>query len=142
MTRTTIQFIAAAFVLLAAYMPAGMAQEPLMSAEVQAWFIALTKVNHPGFEKIIAQGTLIELRDLGITQSREEFLASLDEWEDATKGAILLLQVVSSNDGVDIIDVCYRFESNEQLNRETYSYAEGKITHVVQEMLGDKCEGF
>ena len=116
--------------------------EPEMSAEVQAWFVALTKVTHPGFKKLIAEGAKIELRDLGIIQTRQEFLDSLDEWEDATKGAILLTQIISSKDGIDIVRVCYRFENNEQLNRETYYYADGKITSVIQELISKKCEGF
>ncbi len=116
--------------------------EPAMSSEVQAWFVALTKVTHPGFKKLIAENAKIELRDLGITQTRQEFLDSLDEWEDATKGAILLTQMVSSKDGIDIVRVCYRFENNEQLNRETYHYAGGKITSVIQELISKECEGF
>ena len=116
--------------------------EPEMSGEVQAWFVALTKVTHPGFKKLIAEDAKIELRDLGIIQTRQEFLDSLDEWEDATKGAILLTQMVLSKDGTDIVRVCYRFENNEQLNRETYHYADGKITSVIQELIGKECEGF
>ncbi len=113
--------------------------EPEMSAEVQAWFVALTKVTHPGFKKLIAEDAKIELRDLGIIQTRQEFLDSLDEWEDATKGAILLTQMISSQDGVDIVRVCYRFKNNEQLNRETYHYTDGKITSVIQELIGKEC---
>ena len=116
--------------------------EPEMSAEVQAWFVALTKVTHPGFKKLIAEDAKIELRDLGIIQTRQEFLDSLDEWEDATKGAILLTQMISSKDGTDIVRVCYRFKNNEQLNRETYQYTDGKITSVIQELIGKECEGF
>ena len=118
------------------------AKEPEMSAEVRAWFVALTKVTHPGFKKLIDEDAKIELRDLGIIQTRQEFLDSLDEWEDATKGAILLTQMISSREGTDIVRVCYRFENNEQLNRETYQYADGKITSVVQELISKECEGF
>ncbi len=116
--------------------------EPEMSPEVQAWFVALTKVNHPRFKDVIAEDAKIELRDLGITQTRQEFLDSLEEWDDATKGAILLTQMISSKNGTDVLEVCYRFENNEQLNRETYKYANGKITSVVQELIGTKCTGF
>lgn len=142
MTRAIFRFITAAIFMVV--MPSALlsAQESQMAPEVQAWFVALTKVNHPGFKKLIAEDIKIELRDLDIVQTREEFLGSLDEWEDATKGAILLTQLLSSKDGVDILEVCYRFESNEQLNRETYSYADGKITSVVQELIGTECKGF
>jgi hypothetical protein len=140
--RLIIVFIA----ITMAQLPSSFAQEtvnePTMSAEVQAWFVALTKVAHPGFNKLIAEDAKIELRDLGIIQTRQEFLDSLDEWEDATKGAILLTQMVSSENGMDIVRVCYRFENNEQLNRETYHYAAGKITLVIQELISSECEGF
>jgi hypothetical protein len=118
------------------------AEEPQMSPEVQAWFVALTKVNHPGFKKLIAEGTKIELRDLGIVQTREEFLDSLDEWDEATKDAILMTQLLSSKDGTDILEVCYRFKNNEQLNRETYTYSDSLITSVIQELIGTECKGF
>ncbi len=118
------------------------AKEPAMSAEVQAWYVALTKVNHPHFKSLIAEDAKIELRDLGITQTRDEFLGSLDEWEDASKGAIILTYVISSKPGKDVVEVCYRFENNEQLIREMFDYADGKITHVVQEQIATKCAGF
>ena len=113
-----------------------------MSIEVRAWYVALTKVTHPGFKKLISEDAKIELRDLGIVQTRQEFLDSLDEWEDATKGAIILTQMVSSENGKDVVEVCYRFKNNEQLIRESFAYAEGKITSVIQELIATKCEGF
>lgn len=146
MIRNTFRptILAALFVLMQIF--AATAQEtaktPEMSAEVQAWFVALTKVNHPRFKKIIAEDAKIELRDLGIVQTRQEFLDSLGEWDDATKDAILLTQMISSKNGQDVLEVCYRFKNNEQLNRETYKYADGKITSVVQELVGTKCTGF
>ena len=131
-----------AIALIPHYYAQDAVNEPEMSGEVQAWFVALTKVTHPGFKKLIAEGAKIELRDIGIIQTRQEFLDSLDEWEDTTKGAILLTQMISSKDGTDIVRVCYRFENNEQLNRETYHYADGKITSVIQELISKECEGF
>ncbi len=142
MTRSIQSIITAAILLLIMQVQSLSAQEPQMSPEVRAWFVALTKVRHPGFKKLIREDAKIELRDLGIIQTREEFLNSLDEWNDATKGAILLTQMVSSQNGVDILNVCYRFENNEQLNRETYSYANGQIISVIQELIGTKCKGF
>lgn len=144
--QKTFRLIIVGIALAVVQMPHSFAQdavsEPEMSGEVQAWFVALTKVTHPGFKKLIAEDAKIELRDLGIIQTRQEFLDSLGEWEDATKGAILLTQMVSSKDGTDIVRVCYRFENNEQLNRETYYYADGKITSVIQELISKECEGF
>lgn len=140
--RLIIVCVALAIAPVSFSLAQGVVDEPEMSVEVQAWFVALTKVTHPGFKKLIAEDAKIELRDLGIVQTRQEFLDSLDEWEDATKGAILLTQMISSKDGTDIIRVCYRFENNEQLNRETYHYADGKITSVIQELISKECEGF
>ncbi len=113
-----------------------------MSGEVKAWFVALSKVSRPRFRELIDRNARIELKDLGIVQTREEFLDSLEQRDDATKGAILLTQVISSQDGVDIVEVCYRFDSNEQLSRETYRYLDGRITSVIQERLGTNCVGF
>lgn len=146
MIHKSFQIAYLAFVLILAQMAHSFAQqattEPVMSVEVQAWYVALTKVYHRGFNKLIDDDAKIELRDLGITQTKKEFLDSLDEWEDATKGAIILTQTVSSIEGKDVVEVCYRFESNEQLIRETFEYTDGKITHVIQELIATKCEGF
>ena len=141
-----LRLIFAVVVLAVVQVPSALAQETkselAMSAEVQAWFVALTKVTHPGFKTLIAEDAKIELRDLGVIQTRQEFLDSLDEWEDATRGAILMTQMISSKDGIDVVQVCYRFENNEQLNREIYHHADGIITSVIQELISKECKGF
>ena len=140
MTAALMRSALAALLLLAS--PAQAVEELQMSLEVREWFKALSQVSPRRFRNIISENAKIELRDLGIVQTREEFLESLDAWNDATKGAILLTQVVSSQGGIDVVEVCYRFTSNEQLNRETYTYASGRIVAVVQEKIGDACTGF
>ena len=113
-----------------------------LSPIVQRWFLALTTVDRRQFNKLLANDAKIELRDLGITQTKEEFIEALDNWEDATKGAILLTRPMTSVAGKDVIETCYRFEKNEQLNRETYYSSNDEITSIVQEYVGDKCIGF
>ncbi len=142
MSRAILRFFTTAVLLLSFQTGAYSAPVPQMSPEVRAWFVALTKVNHPHFKKLIAEGTEIRLKDLGIVQTREEFLNSLDAWEEATKGAIILTQMISSENGKDVVEVCYRFPDNEQLNRETYHYSDGLITAVTQERIGNECKGF
>ncbi len=113
-----------------------------LSPVVQRWFQALTTVDRREFNKLLAEDAKIELRDLGITQTKAEFIEALDNWEDATKGAILLTRPLTSIGGKDVIETCYRFEENEQLNRETYISSQEVITSVIQELIGDKCVGF
>ncbi len=122
--------------------PATEQAELTLSPIVQKWFVALTNVNRRAFEKLLTDNVTIELRDLGITQTKDEFIEALDSWEDATKGAILLTRPVSSEPGMDVIETCYKFENNEQLNRETYISSNGQITSVVQELIGETCTGF
>ncbi len=142
MVAKFIRFVAVVILAGAMQVQFLAAQEPQVSKEVQAWFTSLAKVNRLALKKLMAEETMVELRDLGIVQTRDEFLDSLDEWKDATKGAILLIQLVSTSPGKDVLEVCYRFENNEQLNRETYLHSNGKITSVVQELIAKECRGF
>lgn len=140
-SKLAISLIVAMIIMLGTPPKLAYAQATL-SPITQQWFVALTQVKRRAFEELLTEDAKIELRDLGITQTKEEFISALDEWERATRGAILLTHPVSSEAGKDVLEVCYRFESNEQLNRETYYSADGKITKVIQERIGAVCEGF
>lgn len=107
--------------------------------EVERWFGALGSVNRRDFEELIADGTIIVLKDLGVEQTKNEFIAALDEWEKSTRDASIVYRYESIEEGSASVLVCYRFTSNEQLNLESFTYSNGLITGSVQEFKGADC---
>ena len=107
--------------------------------EVERWFVALGGVNRSTFRNLIADNALINLKDLGIIQTKNEFIASLDEWAVATKEASLVYRYQAISDNNAVVQVCYRFKYNETLSVEKFTFSDEKITSSVQEKMGNNC---
>jgi len=107
--------------------------------EVERWFGALGSVNRRDFNELIADDTIIVLKDLGVKQSKSEFIAALDEWEKATRDANIVYRYESIDANSASVLVCYRFTSNEQLNLESFTYSNGQITGSIQEFKSVDC---
>ncbi|HSO46327.1 MAG TPA: nuclear transport factor 2 family protein [Rhizobiaceae bacterium] len=109
---------------------------------VSRWYDGLRTGDAATFGELIAEGASIELKASGIVQTRDEFIASLDDWAQlATQGQILVRPVSATPDEA-VAEVCYRFPGAERMNRETFSLAGGKVTRLVQEEAGAGCPGF
>lgn len=130
---------AAAGALVLVYSMQAFAQE--IPAPVSAWYAALKTADAKAFEALLAPDARIELKQLGVTQTREEFLESLDSWEDAVKGAEITAKPASGDTSGTTFDVCYKFPSNERLNREVFTLSGALITGQSQETLGETCAG-
>ena len=107
--------------------------------EVERWFAALGGVNRRDFRELIAEDAKIVLKDLGIEQTKDEFISALDEWSRATRNASIVYRYNNIEEGSASTFVCYRFKSNELLNLESFTYSDEKITGTVQEPKGDNC---
>jgi hypothetical protein len=117
-----------------------LAQE--LPAAVSQWFDSLRSADRKGFDTLLAENAEIDLRYLGIVQTRAEFIESLDAWGDAIKYGQVLTKPVSADGKSAVVDVCYRFPSNEKVNRESFILAGDKIVRVVQEESAQTCDGF
>ncbi len=107
--------------------------------QVERWFAALGGVNKREFEALIAEDARIVLKDLGVEQTKQEFISALAEWQRLTRGANIIYRYVSIEDDTVTVNVCYRFKSNEQLNQESFTFKGDEITGSVQEFKGDSC---
>jgi hypothetical protein len=107
--------------------------------QVERWFAALGSVNKREFEAIIAEDARIVLKDLGVEQTKQEFISALAEWQRLTRGANIIYRYVSIEENTVTVNVCYRFRSNEQLNQESFTFEDEQITGSVQEFKGDDC---
>ena len=107
--------------------------------EVERWYVALGGVNHREFRELIADDAKIVLKDLGVEQTKQEFISALEEWENATRDANIVYRYEAIADGTASVLVCYRFKSNEQLNIESFTFSNGRITGSVQDLKGTDC---
>jgi hypothetical protein len=91
---------------------------------------------------MLADDAAIDLKDLGIIQTRDEFLTSLDEWTDAIAGGTIRHKVTADTPDETRTTVCYAFADNAMLTEETFRFAKGRIMSSVQTTLADNCDGF
>lgn len=131
----TIRFLAVSAALLFSY-PAG-AQEGV----IDRWYAALLAVDRVGLTELLADDTTIRLEDLGVSQTKSEFIASMDEWEAAAAGAAIRHKVENEDGGATTVLACYDFPDNDALMRETFVVRDGRITRNTQVSVGDGCEG-
>jgi hypothetical protein len=106
------------------------------------WYSALASVNRIEIGALLADNAKITLGDLDIEQTKVEFVASLDEWEDAMKGSTIRHAIESDENGILTVLVCYKFPENETLGREIFSFADGKIMTSNQETIAESCADF
>ncbi len=106
------------------------------------WYSALASVNRVEIAELLADNAKITLGDLDIEQTKVEFVASLDEWEDAMKGSTIRHFIESDENGVLTVLVCYKFPQNESMGREVFSFDDGKILTSNQETIAISCADF
>lgn len=123
-------------------MPGAAHAQELTPAPVAKWYEALRAADRNGFAALIADGGEIDLRYSGLVQSRDEFIRSLDDWEQLAKEGKILTRQVSSSGTQAVVEVCYRFPDAEKMNRETFTLDGEKIKRVVQELAAAGCPGF
>jgi hypothetical protein len=108
-------------------------------ALVEKWYAALEKADRAAFEALIADDAVITLNDLETDQNKREFIDSMDEWQDAMRGASIRHKIESASPESASVLVCYTFPGNDTLGRETFRVAGGKVTESVQTTIGDSC---
>ncbi len=106
---------------------------------VERWYAALGSVNRRNFGELISDDAKIVLKDLGIEQTKQEFITALTEWNRVTRNANIIYRYQTIEEGTASALVCYRFRSNEQLNLESFTFSGEQITGSVQEFKGDSC---
>lgn len=123
------------------------ASNPLWASEVEqvtigSWYTALASVNRTEITNLLSDKAKITLGDLDIEQNKSEFIAGLDEWEDAMKGSSIRHAIESDADGVLTVLVCYKFPDNEALGREVFTFEAAKILSSTQETVAESCDEF
>ena len=109
---------------------------------VSRWYQAFADRDWAAFDTLLLPDAEIELRDIGIVQTRGEFLESLEQWAELNAETVILSRLVSTDGEVTVMAVCYRFASNEMQTRESFTLRGGAIALSVQEPEGSECRGF
>lgn len=115
------------------------------NAVLDRWYTALFDVNRVAIADLLADDATIKLEDLGVTQTKAEFIEALDEWEEIVKTADLAWQLEDSTPADQTtasVLVCYQFPDNAMLIRETFGFRGSKIISSVQTTVADDCEDF
>lgn len=127
--------------VLAGMVPTANAVELSNLRVTHAFYAALgnTDIGDAIISEIVSDDLVVELRDLGITQNRDEFLESLPQVREALEEKPVTHRIMEVGEGVIVVTACYEFNSNDFLARETVSFTDNLISTVVQEELSDDC---
>ena len=133
-----LRLTATALLLLCAALPA--TADP---AEIlDRWYDALMQPDRAVLAALLDEDATITLEDLDIDQTRDEFIESMDEWEDAVKGASEQHRLDSTVGDTVTMLVCYRFPENELLMRESFTFAGERIARSMQATVAEDCSAF
>lgn len=132
-----IRLLAAALIATAVALPARANDSVL-----DAWYAALTKPDREQLSALLADDAVVKLEDLGLEQSRGDFIASMDEWETAVEGSQIRHKTEKTEGDVSTVLACYDFPDNDILMRETFRIAGGKIVESTQVTVADNCDAY
>ncbi|MEZ5799471.1 MAG: nuclear transport factor 2 family protein, partial [Nitratireductor sp.] len=83
-----------------------------------------------------------DLKYLDIVQTKDEYIESLDNWEEIADSVSIRTKLISATAGSASVEVCYHFPDNERLNVESFVFSDGLIRSSVQELKAETCDGF
>ena len=105
------------------------------------WYQALRDNDHETMDSLLDDHALVELKDIGIIQSKAEFIEALDEWSELNADTSMRTRLSTASTNEIVMDVCYNFTSNEVQTREIFQVADSRITRSVQEQVAESCDG-
>lgn len=112
------------------------------AAVITKWYEALGKPDREKLSALLDAKAVIQLQDLGLEQTKDEFIASMDEWETAVAGAVIRHRIEKNEAGTADVLTCYDFPDNDILMRERFRIDGEVITGSTQETVADNCSAF
>jgi len=112
------------------------------AATVDCWYDALSRADGKALSELMASHATVALEDIGLMQTRDEFVDTMDEWKAAIAGGSIRHKQDSIAGPELTYRVCYAFANNALLTRETFKLDEGLIVSSVQKGLADNCDGY
>lgn len=111
-------------------------------AVIERWYNSLLAVDRPGLTALLAENARINLTDLGVEQTKAEFIASMDEWEGAVAGSTIRHRVEAMDGNTTTVVACYDFPANDILMRETFRIENGLIAENTQSTMAETCVSY
>jgi hypothetical protein len=111
-------------------------------AIISRWYSALLVADRTELSDLLADDARIKLDDLGVVQSKQEFIASIDEWKGAVAGAAIRHRIEKREGGVTTVIACYDFPNNDMLMQETFAVTGSRIIASSQAAIAENCDGF
>jgi hypothetical protein len=136
MARTRVAFAAAALLCSTILARAD------DGAVIDRWYSALLVADRTELSDLLADDVRIKLDDLGVVQTKQEFIASIDEWQGAVAGAEIRHRIEKTEGGVITVTACYDFPNNDMLMQETFAVADNQITASSQAAIAENCDGY
>ena len=112
------------------------------NAVIGRWYSALLVADRGQFADMLANDARIRLQDVDTEQNKQQFLASMDEWQGAVSGANIRHRIESAENGLVTVVVCYDFPGNDLLTREVFALTDERITASSQATIAENCDGF
>ncbi|MFC5585988.1 DUF4440 domain-containing protein [Nitratireductor kimnyeongensis] len=107
------------------------------------WFDALRTADRQTLSELLSDDARIILNDIGIEQTKEEFLDSMDTWKETTgSGTDIRYRVDNKSDNETIVTVCYDFPNNSVLTQERFLIGEAGIEESNQSQIAESCADF
>lgn len=111
-------------------------------AIIDRWYSALLAADRTELSELLADDVRMKLDDVGIVQTKQDFIASIDEWQGAVTGAAIRHRIERSENGETTVLACYDFPSNDMLMRETFTVAGGRIVASTQTAVAQDCSAY
>jgi len=111
-------------------------------AIIDRWYSALLVADRTELSDLLADDVQIKLDDLGVVQNKQEFIASIDDWQTAVTGAAIRHRIEKTEAGVTSVIACYDFPSNDMLMQETFAVTDNRITASSQAAIAENCEAY
>ncbi|QIA21256.1 hypothetical protein [Mesorhizobium sp. AA22] len=111
-------------------------------ALIGRWYAALLVADRTELADLLADDVRIKLDDLGVVQTKQEFIASIDDWQGAVAGAEIRHRIEKTEGGVTTVIACYDFPNNDALMQETLAIADNRITASSQAAIAENCDAY
>ncbi|TPJ60120.1 nuclear transport factor 2 family protein [Mesorhizobium sp. B2-7-1] len=138
MQRSLWRFLLAAALLMSTLVRASADD----GAIIDRWYSALLVADRTELSDLLSDDVRMKLDDIGVVQSKQDFIASIDEWQGAVAGAAIRHRVEKSEKGETTVLACYDFPSNDTLMRETFIVAGNRIVASTQTAVAQDCSGY
>jgi len=111
-------------------------------AVIDRWYAALLKTDRAALSELLTDDARINLADLGVVQTKQEFISSMDEWEGAVAGGKIRHRIAKSEGGVVTVIACYDCPANDMLMQETFALTGEHITATSQAAMAETCDAY